>query len=93
MSRLLLRATLAFLLCPGIVAFLVPLLLAPRDPRAFGAVGLPPLAAGVVLLLWCSWEFLSAGRGTLGPWEPPRYRASVPRWLPVRTGPKEGTKG
>jgi protein-S-isoprenylcysteine O-methyltransferase Ste14 len=71
---LLARAMLAFLICPGTVAFFVPLvLLAPGDPDVFADVrALIPLAAGVGLLLWCVREFYVAGRGTLAPWAPPQ---------------------
>ncbi len=64
---------LAFLLLPGTVAFLVPLLLlAPRGPGSFANVSaLIPLVVGIGLLLWCVREFYVAGRGTLAPWTPP----------------------
>ena len=74
MNRLLLRAVLAFLLLPGVVAFLVPLmLLAPAQTRSFDLVrGLVPLTLGMTGLLWCVREFYVAGRGTLAPWAPPQ---------------------
>ena len=74
MNGLLLRAVLAFLLLPGVVAFLVPLLLlAPAQPRSFDIVrGLVPLTLGTTGLLWCVREFYVAGRGTLAPWAPPQ---------------------
>lgn len=64
------RALFAFLALPGMVAFVVPWLLRPR-PTEFRAAGLPVLAAGIVLLLWCVRDFYVAGRGTLAPWSPP----------------------
>lgn len=75
MTWLLARAVLAFLVLPGTVAFLVPLLLiAPGGPGSFvSPVGLGPLALGVILLLSCVREFYVAGRGTLAPWAPPRH--------------------
>lgn len=74
MNALLPRAILAFLVLPGTVVFLVPLLLlAPSGPRSFEiARGLIPLALGIALLLSCVREFYVAGRGTLAPWVPPR---------------------
>jgi protein-S-isoprenylcysteine O-methyltransferase Ste14 len=74
MSKLFWKAMLAFVALPGIVAFAVPLVLfGPHRPTSpVAAVGLIPLAAGVVLLLWCVREFYVAGRGTLAPWTPPR---------------------
>lgn len=78
---LLLRAILAFLICPGTVAFFVPfVLLAPGGPGSIvDALGLIPLAVGIALLLWCVREFYVAGRGTLAPWAPPQEL--------VQTGP------
>ena len=74
MNSLLARATLAFLACPGIVAFVVPwLMTAGRRNELVDAGGLIPLSLGIVLLLWCVWTFYSAGKGTLAPWSPPRY--------------------
>lgn len=73
MNALLIRATVAFLACPGIVAFVVPLWLVRQDRLASaGMGGLIPFAVGTVLLLWCVREFYASGRGTLAPWDPPR---------------------
>lgn len=68
------RAMVAFLALPGMVAFVLPLWLAPRGEVASGArwVGAVPLAAGTLLLLWCVRDFYAAGKGTLAPWTPPR---------------------
>lgn len=68
------RAVLAFLACPGIVAYLVPLLLVPTGPAVdwLALLGFALLFAGTVLLLWCVREFYVAGKGTLAPWSPPR---------------------
>ena len=75
---MLLRALLAFLALPGMVAYLVPLLLAPDAPRdgAWRPTGVLLVAAGSALLLWCVREFYVAGRGTLAPWSPPRHLVS-----------------
>ena len=74
MNRLFWQAVLAFLVLPGTVAFVVPLLLiAPAAPGPFiDASGLIPLALGIVLLLWCVRDFYVAGRGTLAHWAPQR---------------------
>ena len=73
MNGLLIQATIAFLVCPGTVAFLVPLgFLAPGGPDTFvNWLGLVPLGVGILLLLSCVREFYLAGRGTLAPWAPP----------------------
>ena len=73
------RALLAFLALPGIVAFAVPLLLiwpAPmmRSPRT---IGLIVLILGVCLLLWCVRDFFIKGKGTLAPWDPPKHLVIV----------------
>ena len=79
MNALLVRAVLAFLAMPGIVAFLVPLWLATPRPlaRPFDPGALLALVPGTLLLLWCVREFYLAGRGTLAPWEPPRALVST----------------
>jgi protein-S-isoprenylcysteine O-methyltransferase Ste14 len=68
------RAVLAFIFLPGIVAFLVPLLLlAPGGPGSFvNLLGGIPLGLGIIVLMWCVREFYVAGRGTLAPWAPPQ---------------------
>jgi protein-S-isoprenylcysteine O-methyltransferase Ste14 len=69
------RALVAFLACPGMVALLVPLWIVwNREPaRNPGlSIGLLMLVAGLALLLWCVRDFYVAGKGTLAPWAPPR---------------------
>jgi protein-S-isoprenylcysteine O-methyltransferase Ste14 len=68
-----LRALIAFIALPGVVAFLVPALVVARSahPSHPGALGLAVLAAGSLVLLWCVREFYVAGKGTLAPWAPP----------------------
>jgi hypothetical protein len=68
------RALLAFLVLPGIVAFLVPALLVPQTAtRTFDPLGFAPFIAGIVVLLWCVRDFYVAGKGTLAPWDSPRH--------------------
>jgi protein-S-isoprenylcysteine O-methyltransferase Ste14 len=72
MNGLFARALVAFLVLPGVVAFLVPLLLLEPGTTAFSnRWGVVPLGVGIVLLLACVREFYVAGRGTLAPWAPP----------------------
>lgn len=74
MNRLLAEAIIAFLAMPGLVAFLVPLLvLAPARERSIDSRGLWIAGAGSFLLVWCVWEFYRSGKGTLAPWTPPKY--------------------
>ena len=75
---LVLRALLALLALPGVVAFAVPLALAWSIVRegSFNLVALVLLAPGFALLVWCVRDFLVAGQGTLAPWDPPRRLVS-----------------
>ncbi len=68
------QALLAFLLLPGMVAFIIPLfVIGPGRWAAFvHIVAWLPVSLGTILLLWCVREFYVAGRGTLAPWAPPR---------------------
>lgn len=73
MNRRVGRSALAVLVLPGVVAVLVPLLLAPEGLRGFRILTALPLSGpGVTLLAWCVREFHMVGRGTLAPWDPPR---------------------
>ncbi len=73
-NMLFFRALLAFLVLPGLVAGLVPVLILSGQP----GVGRGPcwawvlLGAGLAVLLACVREFYVAGKGTLAPWQPPR---------------------
>ena len=42
------------------------------------------IAAGVALYLWCLWQFATTGRGTPGPWDPPRRFVAVGPYRYVR---------
>lgn len=69
------RALLSFLLLPGIIAIIVPPLIA-RAEGASGqgtASGIALMVVGLVLLLWCVRDFYVAGKGTLAPWDPPQH--------------------
>ena len=74
MNSLFLKALFAFLALPGMVAFVIPLLLiTPASRRVWVEPwGLVPLVLGVVVLALTVREFYVAGRGTLAPWSPPR---------------------
>jgi protein-S-isoprenylcysteine O-methyltransferase Ste14 len=72
---MLLRALLAFLALPGVVAFAVPLASAYSLglPPRFGPVAAGLLVLGLAGLAWCVWAFYTSGKGTLAPWSPPRH--------------------
>jgi len=72
---MLLRALVAFLALPGVVAFVLPVWIGASSGHRVGYV-LPAavlLTLGTALLIWCVREFYVAGRGTLAPWDPPQH--------------------
>lgn len=81
-----LRALLAFLMVPVVVAGIVPLMLATYDPfKASGNLaGLLILGVGLVILVWCVRDFYVAGKGTLAPWDPPKHLVTVGLYRYVR---------
>ncbi len=70
-DRLLVRSTLSFAALPGLVAYLIPLVLLrpPGVPPRFPGVAVAGL--GTTILLACVRAFHVRGRGTLAPWDPP----------------------
>ena len=71
---MIIRALIAFLVLPGVVAFLVPLwLFRPADRTYLNAGGWILLSLGSTVLVWCVREFYVMGKGTLAPWSPPRH--------------------
>jgi protein-S-isoprenylcysteine O-methyltransferase Ste14 len=69
-----LRALLAFLALPGMVAFAIPALWlwSAGSARLTHPLGLIVLLLGAIGLLWCVRDFYVAGKGTLAPWAPPQ---------------------
>jgi protein-S-isoprenylcysteine O-methyltransferase Ste14 len=69
-----LRALLAFLALPFVVAGLVPWYLSGIDGwRIRGTpLGWPIFLLGAGIVLWCVRDFYIIGKGTLAPWDPPR---------------------
>jgi len=84
---LFLRALVAFVALPGMVAGLIPWLIVSSDSRAtagwFGP-GIALLAAGLAVLLCCVRDFYVAGKGTLAPWDPPARFVRVGLYRVVR---------
>lgn len=72
---LFLRAAFAVIVLPGVMGFLLPLVvIAPVWQRNIEVPpGLAIVGAGTALLLWCVREFYVAGKGTLAPWSPPKH--------------------
>lgn len=73
--RIALRGILFTLVVPGTGGAYLPWWILTRG-GAWPAVAFWPaivvVAAGVSLYGWCLWVFATAGRGTPGPWDPPR---------------------
>jgi protein-S-isoprenylcysteine O-methyltransferase Ste14 len=76
---LLTRAMLAFIALPGVVAFMLPVLIGELDGiRIPGSIfGLIFLLLGSLALLWCIRDFYVSGKGTLAPWDPPEHLVNV----------------
>ena len=81
-----LRNLLFTAVVPGTGGVYLPWLILTRHgasprPVAWYAAGV--IAAGVVLYLRCLWAFAVVGRGTPGPWDPPRrvVAAGPYRWV------------
>jgi protein-S-isoprenylcysteine O-methyltransferase Ste14 len=74
MNGLFAKALFAFLALPGMVAFVIPvLLITPPDRRRWVEPwGTVPLGLGLIVLGLTVREFYVAGRGTLAPWSPPQ---------------------
>ncbi|HEV7609187.1 MAG TPA: isoprenylcysteine carboxylmethyltransferase family protein [Steroidobacteraceae bacterium] len=75
-----LRALIAFLALPGVIAIAVPAAFAAAGRRAEASLflgGLLALIAGFLLLLWCVRDFHVSGQGTLAPWSPPKHLVTI----------------
>ena len=81
-----LRATLAFLALPTIVAGVVPALVVggTSTTRQMIVPATALLTIGCALLLWCVRDFFVSGRGTLAPWDPPRNLVVVGLYRYIR---------
>ncbi len=81
-----LRNLLFTVVVPGTGGIYLPWLILTRHGAAPTPVAWPAVAvisAGVGLYLWCLWVFAVVGRGTPGPWDPPRRLIAVGpyRWV------------
>ena len=76
---LILRSLTAALLIPGVVAGILPYLIARpvvvpslADWRFTHYGAALTCALGLTIFLWCTWQFAHSGRGTLAPFDEPR---------------------
>jgi len=83
---MLIRALIAFLALPGMVAGLVPLLIVGKESHLAQTApyGIALLFIGFLLLLWCVRDFYVSGKGTLAPWDPPKRLVLVGLYRYVR---------
>jgi protein-S-isoprenylcysteine O-methyltransferase Ste14 len=92
-----LRHIIAILVLPTAVTVVGPYLILLPDPsRSFtwtnaysirailAAAGVGVLAAGLTLLCSTIWQFAKIGRGTLAPWDPPKYFVATGVYRHVR---------
>ena len=81
-----LRALIAFLVLPGVAAFILPPIFVSIDPwsKGFFLPGVLVMLLGVILLLWCVRDFYASGKGTLAPWDPPKNLVVVGLYRHVR---------
>jgi len=71
-----LKSLLFLIIAPGIVAGYIPLTFLGRGPQIetsiFAYLAFPLWLIGIVILLWCFWDFFANGRGTPAPVDPPK---------------------
>jgi len=74
------RSILFVFLIPGTVAGYIPFLILQSSVNQFrpgmsisGSLAAGLIVLGASVLLRCVWDFFTAGRGTLAPFDPPRY--------------------
>jgi protein-S-isoprenylcysteine O-methyltransferase Ste14 len=83
---MIIRAVIAFLALPVVVAGLVPALIVRHatPDQSTTVAGIALLVAGSFLLLWCVRDFFVSGKGTLAPWDPPKHLVIVGLYRYVR---------
>ena len=74
-----LKTLLFTLVAPGTVTFLIPYFILSSRAKFFSIElgvfkfsGLVLLSLGAVIYFWCAWNFISSGKGTPAPWDPPQ---------------------
>ncbi|MCP4021605.1 MAG: isoprenylcysteine carboxylmethyltransferase family protein [Desulfobacteraceae bacterium] len=68
------RSIISFIALPGIVALIIPPVIAYFDPwnKNPWPPGMFVMLIGAIVLFWCVRDFYVLGKGTLAPWDPPK---------------------
>jgi protein-S-isoprenylcysteine O-methyltransferase Ste14 len=83
-KSLMLRNIVFTFIVPGTGAVAIPWRILERHPaQATAWAAVVPISLGVALYVWCVGVFAGVGRGTPGPWDPPRRLVAVGpyRWV------------
>ncbi len=81
-----LRALLAFLMVPCVVAGIIPYTLSLYDPFKGNGdfFGFFILGCGLSILIGCVRDFYVSGKGTLAPWDPPKKLVTIGLYKYIR---------
>jgi len=81
-----LRALIAFITLPGVIALILPPIIGISDPWHYEPrlEGIVVAGIGFALLIWCVRDFYVSGKGTLAPWHPPKYLVIIGLYRYVR---------
>jgi protein-S-isoprenylcysteine O-methyltransferase Ste14 len=83
-----LRSIIFFILAPGMVAGFIPLGLLRNGSQVqtglLSYLAFPLWLIGLVMLIWCFWDFLVKGKGTPAPADPPKELVVVGFYRYVR---------
>ena len=73
------KTIIFIIVLPGAVMVYVPYYLLSAnfelffpDINAFRFIGIIPISIGAAIVLWCLWDFISSGKGTPAPIDPPK---------------------
>jgi protein-S-isoprenylcysteine O-methyltransferase Ste14 len=66
------KSILFFILAPGTVAGLIPLMFFRNGSGIFSYLAFPLWVSGFATLVWCFWDFVQKGKGTPAPFDPPK---------------------
>ena len=74
--RLFLKNLVFLIFVQGTAVIFIPLYIVERQPfslDAFRWIGIIPLLAGAVIIIWCDWDFWKNGRGTPAIIDAPKF--------------------